>query len=78
MQVTDTATSVKAGEEIDAHAVKQFLKDHIDDLKAEIQIRQFPSGFSNLTYLITAGERHMVLRYSPDVRVPWHLQRMKV
>ncbi|MCP3942694.1 MAG: phosphotransferase family protein [Desulfobacteraceae bacterium] len=65
MQVTDVPTIVRPGEEIDVAGVKVFLKDHIDDLDGEIRIRQFPSGFSNLTYLITAGERHMVLRRPP-------------
>ncbi len=65
MQVTDSATHVRPGEEIDAHAVGVFLKSHINDLEGEVQIRQFPSGFSNLTYLITAGDRQMVLRRPP-------------
>jgi len=65
MQVTDRATAVRPGEEIDANAVKIFLKDQIKDLKGDIQISQFPSGFSNLTYLITAGDRQMVLRRPP-------------
>jgi len=65
MQITDAATIVRPGEEIDAHGVKTFLKDHINDLKGDIIIRQFPSGFSNLTYLITAGDRQMVLRRPP-------------
>ncbi len=34
-------------------------------MSGEIAIKQFPSGFSNLTYLITAGEREMVLRRPP-------------
>ncbi|MCP4721512.1 MAG: phosphotransferase family protein, partial [Desulfobacteraceae bacterium] len=65
MQITDTATIVRPGEEIDAHGVKTFLKEHINDLEGDIKIRQFPSGFSNLTYLVTAGDRQMVLRRPP-------------
>ncbi|MBA3009836.1 MAG: phosphotransferase family protein [Proteobacteria bacterium] len=65
MQVTDTATTIRPGEEIDANAVKLFLKSQIKALDGDIQIRQFPSGFSNLTYLITAGDRQMVLRRPP-------------
>lgn len=65
MQVTDSATHVRPGEEIDASAVGLFLKSHINDLEGEVQIRQFPSGFSNLTYLIRAGDRQMVLRRPP-------------
>ena len=36
MQVTDSATHVRPGEEIDAHAVGIFLKSHVDDLEGEI------------------------------------------
>ncbi len=65
MEATDRATAVRSGEEIDANAVKTYLKDVITDLRGDIQISQFPSGFSNLTYLITAQDRQMVLRRPP-------------
>ncbi len=42
-----------------------FLEDQLDDAPKEIEVKQFPSGFSNLTYLITAGEKEYVLRRPP-------------
>ena len=34
-------------------------------LDGALGVRQFPSGFSNLTYLVTAGDREVVLRRPP-------------
>jgi len=65
VQATDKATTVRPGEEIDPRAVKAFLQENIDGLTGDIAITQFPSGFSNLTYLIDMGGRQMVLRRPP-------------
>jgi len=63
--VTDRATSIRSGEEIDAQKVREFLHDHIPGLEGEIEILQFPSGYSNLTYLVKVGTRELVLRRPP-------------
>ena len=65
MDITDRAEIARPGEEIDVNVVQSFLKIHIPDLDNEIQIFQFPSGYSNLTYLIVAGDRQWVLRRPP-------------
>ncbi len=63
--LTDRATSIRSGEELDTQKVLEFLKDHIPNLDDDIEIKQFPSGFSNLTYSVKVGEREMVLRRPP-------------
>ena len=63
--VTDRATSVRSGEELDAKRVLEYLKDNIPGLSGDIEIKQFPSGFSNLTYSVKVGTREMVLRRPP-------------
>jgi len=63
--VVDKASEVRPGEEIDPGAVAAFLKSQIPDLDGPVEISQFPSGFSNLTYEIRAGSRQMVLRRPP-------------
>jgi aminoglycoside phosphotransferase (APT) family kinase protein len=65
MDFTDRASVVRKGEELDASRIEAFLKDSIPGLKGEIQIGQFPSGYSNLTYLVTIGDRELVLRRPP-------------
>jgi len=55
----------RQGEVLDAAKVEAFLRDMIPDLEGAIAIRQFPSGHSNLTYLVTFGSRELVLRRPP-------------
>lgn len=65
MHWTDQATAIRPGEELDRTKIEAFLRDSIPGLKGEMTLRQFPSGHSNLTYLVTVGEREMVLRRPP-------------
>ncbi len=64
-QHMDEATTVRKGEALDSRKVETFLRDVISGLEGEMTIQQFPSGASNLTYLVTVGEREMVLRRPP-------------
>jgi len=63
----DRTVTVRQGEELDAEKLATYLRQHIPDLdgSAELQIEQFPSGHSNLTYLLRLGQREMVLRRPP-------------
>lgn len=65
MDYTDRATEIRKGEELDKVQVEAFLRDSIQGLQGEMVIKQFPSGHSNLTYLITFGDRELVLRRPP-------------
>jgi len=61
----DRAADVRPGEELDAAALAAYLREHLPEVDGEIEVRQFPRGFSNLTYLVAAGGREMVLRRPP-------------
>ena len=61
----DRATAVRAGEELDPAALESYLRAHFPDERGPVEIRQFPSGHSNLTYSIHLGEREFVLRRPP-------------
>ena len=61
MDVIDRPTAVRQGEELDLKGVEVFLKDTIPGLGGDLVVEQFPSGFSNLTYLIRVGDRELVL-----------------
>ncbi len=65
MDITDRPAKVRQGEELKTKAVEEFLKDNIRGLEGKLDIAQFPSGFSNLTYMIRVGERELVLRRPP-------------
>src|SRR5664280_894495 len=65
MDLTDKSTKVRQGEELDLKVVEHFLRDSIPGLSGELVVEQFPSGFSNLTYLIKVGGTDLVLRRPP-------------
>lgn len=65
MTVKDEAVKVRQGEELNLEVVESFLKDNIKGLSGDLAVKQYPGGFSNLTYLIRVGEREMVLRRPP-------------
>ncbi len=61
----DNPQPVRQGEEIDAARLLAYLRNHIPDLEEQLTIEQFPAGFSNLTYLLHARDRELVLRRPP-------------
>ena len=65
MDITDKPVKVRTDEGLDAKKIEEFLKDHAPEVGGKLHIEQFPSGFSNLTYLIRAGSRDLVLRRPP-------------
>lgn len=65
MDYNDKAKKIRTGEELDEKVVETYLKENIEGLSGNLKIQQFPSGFSNLTYLLSFGDREMVLRKPP-------------
>lgn len=65
MDYTDKATRVRPGEELDPSRLERFLKENLPELSGTLEISQFPSGYSNLTYLLRMGDHQMVLRRPP-------------
>ena len=62
---------VREGEDFDLGAVERRLREHIDGLpESELEVRQFPSGASNLTYLLKVGGWEGVLRRPPLGPIP--------
>jgi aminoglycoside phosphotransferase (APT) family kinase protein len=60
----DTPTEVRPGEELDIERLGPFLRKELQT-DGEVEVLQFPSGFSNLTYLLKIGEIEVVLRRPP-------------
>lgn len=63
--VLDKATQIREGEELDLATLETYLKDSIEGLNGALEVQQFPSGFSNLTYLLKVGDRELILRRPP-------------
>jgi len=63
--LVDKTRAVRAGEELDLARLERFLSEAIPGLSGPVVVEQFPSGHSNLTYLLKAGNRELVLRRPP-------------
>lgn len=68
----DRPGPVRRGEELDLEALAEYLRREHPNLLgkaaqtgAPLEAEQFGSGYSNLTYQVTAGDRRMVLRRPP-------------
>ena len=61
----DQPATTRPGEELPLPQLESFLLRHFPDSKAPLTVAQFPSGHSNLTYLVRLGNREMVLRRPP-------------
>ena len=62
---------VREGEDFDVSNAERYMREHIEGLpEGELEVRQFPSGASNLTYLVKLGDWEGVLRRPPLGPVP--------
>jgi len=62
---SDQSTEIRKGEELNISKLETFLNESLEGISGNLIIEQFPSGFSNLTYLIKIGETELVLRRPP-------------
>lgn len=63
--LVDRARPVREGEQLDLERLAPYLREQIPGLEAPLEVMQFPSGYSNLTYLLRAGDRELILRRPP-------------
>jgi aminoglycoside phosphotransferase (APT) family kinase protein len=62
---------VREGEDFDLAVVERYMRERIEGLpEGELEVWQFPSGASNLTYLVKIGDWEGVLRRPPLGPVP--------
>lgn len=61
----DQAGAVRQGEELDLNRLEAHLIGCLDGARGPLVVEQFPSGYSNLTYLLRLGGRELVLRRPP-------------
>jgi aminoglycoside phosphotransferase (APT) family kinase protein len=59
----DQPSSIRTGEELDQTKLGAYLNEY--GIAREVSIQQFPSGYSNLTYLIKTGKEEYILRRPP-------------
>jgi len=61
----DKPNDVRPEEALDLVALTDYLKTHLADFKEITDVKQFPGGYSNLTYLIKTPQQEYVLRKPP-------------
>lgn len=61
----DQAVEVRSGEELDLERLSKYLQEHVPDFTHIEAVKQFPGGFSNLTYLLHTNLGEWVLRRPP-------------
>lgn len=61
----DTPRAIRSGEELDVEKLEAYLREHLPSWQGALEVAQFPSGFSNLTYFLKAGDAEYVLRRPP-------------
>jgi aminoglycoside phosphotransferase (APT) family kinase protein len=65
--MTDPSVDVREEDAFDVDAMAAWLAEHGRDVPAGTpQVRQFPGGASNLTYLLSYDERDLILRRPPS------------
>ena len=61
----DQATTIRSGEELNTKSLLAFFQTTFPAIDERVEITQFPSGFSNLTYLLRMVDKEWVLRRPP-------------
>ncbi len=61
----DEPVPIRTGEELDVARLESYLIDRLPATNGPLVVEQFPSGFSNLTYLLRMGDQEFVLRRPP-------------
>jgi len=61
----DKTRPIRQGEQLDVARLEPFLRQRFPDVDGPLVVEQFPSGHSNLTYLVRLGNLEIVLRRPP-------------
>ncbi|MEY4934238.1 MAG: hypothetical protein RIS64_597, partial [Bacteroidota bacterium] len=54
----DTPTQIRSGESIDLNLLNQYLSTQLPHFGTITEIKQFPGGYSNLTYWLKVDSNH--------------------
>ena len=61
----DEPRPVRKGEELNTVTLESWIKEAVSESGDLLEVCQFPSGFSNLTYLVRCSSREFILRRPP-------------
>ena len=57
--------AVRSGEDLDWPRLESYLREQLPELHGRFDVLQFPNGSANLTYLVSFGDRKLVVRRPP-------------
>jgi len=63
--IIDTASNVRAGEELPLETLREWLDENIGDLEGDMRVTQYSGGASNWTYCLAFANRSVILRRPP-------------
>ncbi|WP_027881229.1 phosphotransferase family protein [Meiothermus rufus] len=61
----DQPSPIRPGEELDTARLEAYLRENLPGAWENLEVWQFPKGYSNLTYLVRLGQQELVLRRPP-------------
>ncbi len=61
----DKAVKIREGQSIETGSLEDYLRNSMELPDNSLKVLQFPSGYSNLTYLLKFGKKELVLRRPP-------------
>jgi len=70
MSIADGTMAPRPGEKLDHARLREYLRRECPEFRGEMEVSQFPSGHSNLSYLIRIGTDELVLRRPPGGKKP--------
>jgi aminoglycoside phosphotransferase (APT) family kinase protein len=76
-KIGDELIQVREGENFNQEAVKAYLQQHLSVPDKPMEVKQFSTGSSNLTYFIKLGDWEAVLRRPPFGPLPPKAHDMK-
>ena len=63
---SDKAVKIREGQSLKTDSLETYIRNAMELPKAHMEVLQFPSGYSNLTYLLKFGKKELVLRKPPQ------------
>ena len=63
---SDKAVKIREGQSLKTDSLETFIRNAMELPEANMEVLQFPSGYSNLTYLLKFGKKELVLRKPPQ------------
>ena len=65
MLAPDAPRPVRPGDELDVNQLNRYLRENAPEVGTIVEVRQFPGGFSNLTYWLKTTHQEYILRRPP-------------